>query len=165
MCCRPQLESPKYEPCAQNGMLEWTVRAGAPKVRTLCSKWQLEHPKFEPFTQNGSWSTQNANPLLKIAPGVPKVRTLCSKWQLERPKYEPFARNGSWSAQSTKSVSKMQVVAPKVQFEIKALCFNLWVVPNYASTALLGGLAARGQRTSETYGRQMKFHPACQSST
>ena len=33
----------------------------------------------------------------------------------------------------------MQVGAPRVQFEIKALCFNLWVV----STALLAVLARK----------------------
>ena len=57
------------------------------------------------------------------------------------PKYEPFAQNGSWSAQSTNPVPKMPAGASKVPFEVKTICVNLWVARNYASTALLGGLA------------------------
>ena len=128
--------TPKFEPFAQNG--SWSAQsmnpllemaAGAPKVRTLCSKWQLERQKYEPFARNGTWSAQSTNPLLTLEAGIAKVRTLCSKWQLER--------------KSIKPVAKMQVGAPKVQFEINALCFNLWVVLNHASTALLGGLARK----------------------
>ena len=37
----------------------------------------------------------------------------------------------------------MQAGASKVQFEVEAICFNLWVAPNYASTALLGALARK----------------------
>ena len=38
---------------------------------------------------------------------------------------------------------KVQAGAPKVQFEVKAICFDLWVAPNYASTALLAGLVRK----------------------
>ena len=90
------------------------------------------------------WRAQSSNPLLKMATGVPKVRTLCSKWQLERQKYEPFVRNGSWSAQSTNPVPKMPAGASKVPCEVQAICVNLLFALNYASTALLGGLARNG---------------------
>ena len=35
----------------------------------------------------------------------------------------------------------MPAGASKVPFEVKTICVNLWVARNYASTALLGGLA------------------------
>ena len=38
---------------------------------------------------------------------------------------------------------KIQAGASKVQLEVKAICFNLWFAPNYASTALLAGLARK----------------------
>ena len=37
----------------------------------------------------------------------------------------------------------MPAGASKVPFEVKAICVNLWFAPNYASTALLGGLARK----------------------
>ena len=37
----------------------------------------------------------------------------------------------------------MQGGASKVQVEVKAICVNRWFAPNYASTALLGGLVRK----------------------
>ena len=105
-------------------------------------------PRHEPFggprlIPGSLGATKSMNPLLKMVVEAPKVRTLCSKWRLERRKCEPFARNGSWSAQSTNPVPKIQGGAFKVQVEVKAICVNRWFAPNYASTALLGGLVRK----------------------